>query len=395
MLISTMNKSTGAWGRVLLTTLVVGVGFTAAWAQGPTNTAKGKPPAGQATAQSQTPDVPSLISDGQFYLTHGDCALAQYFFQEALKTEATNADALLGKGQSLTCQQAYPQAVDAYQAALKSNPKMVLAYVHLALTYRDEYQSDAKTYPNRLSDALDTIQKAEAFAPNDPRVLNTKGVVLYDLGSFDKARTALENAVSQSTSGNVLSAAEQSTLQVNLGRVYRAQGDLKLAEQAFRRAVVLDPTNSSAHNNLGNVAYQLKDCSTAEYELSQAASLDPQSLSAVSQLGITMFECGDVKASVPKLEAALKLNGAVFVPPLYTYLARAYIQTGQVDEAVKRAQQGALLPPESADAYYWLGKAYQARGASGDVANAKQAYQHALQIDPNYQPAKQALNALQ
>lgn len=396
-MISSRTKSS-AWGRLLLAVLVAGSVWATAFAQSSTQTQK--PPSNgaksQAPALSGKPDVPTLIGDGQFYLNHGDCALAQYFFQEALKSDATNVDALVGKGQALTCQGAYATAIDAFQAALKQDPNNVLAYVHLALTYRDQYQSDPKSYPNRLTDALDAVKKAEAISPKDPRVLNTKGVVLYDLGHLQEARTALETAVSEATGsgGKDLTAAERSTLEVNLGRVYRDQGDLKLAEQTFRRAVVLDPTNSSAHNNLGNVAYRLHDCSTAEYELSQAVALDPQSLSAMSQLGITLFECGDVKASVPKLEAALKLNGAVFVPPLYTYLARAYLKTGKVDEAVKRAQQGALLPPESADAYYWLGKAYQARGASGDVENARKAYQRALQIDPNYKPAKDALASL-
>ena len=398
-MISTMNKSTGAWGRTLLVTLVVGLAASAAFAQSSTTSDQSSSgptsSSGQATAQSKPPDVKTLVSDGSFYLDHGDCALAQYFYQEALKTDATNVDALVGKGRALTCQNAYAPAIDAFQAAIKQDPRSVLAYVHLALTYRDQYQADPKSYPSRLSDALDTIKKAADFAPNDPRVLNTEGVVLYDQGDLKQARTVLENAVSNAGNDNSsLSASERSTLQVNLGRVYRDQGNLQLAEQAFRRAVVLDPTNSEAHNNLGNVAYRLKDCSTAEYELSQAVSLDPQSLSAVSQLGITMFECGDVKAAVPKLEAALKLNGSVFVPPLYTYLARAYLKTGNIDQAVKRAQQGALLPPESADAYYWLGQAYQARGGSGDLTNAKQAYQHALQIDPNYQPAKDALSTM-
>lgn len=398
-MISTLNKSTGAWGRTLLISLVALLAATAAFGQGSTKSDQNTPgaPAGdQATSQPKTPDVPTLISDGKFYIDHGDCALAQYFYQEALKQDPKNVDALVGKGRALSCQGADAPAIDSFQAAIQQDPRNVLAYVHLALTYRDQYQADAKSYPNRLTDALDTIKKAASFAPNDARVLNTQGVILYDQGNLKEARTALENAVSQASGASGgLSEAERSTLQVNLGRVYRDQGDLKLAEQAFRRAVVLDPTNPQAHNNLGNVAYRLKDCSTAEYELSQAVSLDPQSLSAMSQLGITMFECGDVKAAVPKLEAALKLNGSVFVPPIYTYLARAYLKTGNIDQAVKRAQQGALLPPESAEAYYWLGQAYQARGASGDADNAKQAYQHAIQINPNYQPAKDALSTMQ
>lgn len=368
-------------GRLLAVVLALAFGATAALAQ--------------SGDQNADPDVPTLLSDGDFYLERGDCALAQYFYQEALKTEATNTAALVGKGRSLSCQQAYPQAIESLEQALAGDANDVAAYVHLALTYRNQYQSDPDSYPSRLTDALDTINKAEAITANDPKVLNTKGIILFQLGNMDEARSNLERAASlASAQDSGLSDVEKSTLQVNLGRVYRDQDDLELAQTAFRRAVVLDPTNDAAHGNLGNVAYRLGDCTTAEYELSQAASLNPESLSNVSQLGITLFECGDVAASVPKLESALKLDGAVFVPPLYTYLARGYLEAGKVDEAVKRAQQGALLPPESAEAYYWLGKAYQARGGSGDVDAARKSYDRALEIDPSYQLATEAIATL-
>lgn len=349
-----------------------------------------------AQDQTQEPlDAAALLADGDFYLERGDCALAQFFYQEALRSEPQNADALVGKGRALACQGAYANAIEAYQAALAADPNHLEAHVHLAITYQNQYQSDPTTYAGRLADALDTIQRAERIASDDARVQNTKGIVLYQLGDLQQARTTMELAATlaaQPDSG--LGNPEQSTVQVNLGRVYRDLGELELAQQAFRRAVVLDPASAVAHNNLGNVAFRLGDCATAEYELSQAVNLDPTSLSAASQLGITLFECGNVADARNRLEAAVQMDGAVFVPPLFTYLARAYLDAGRVDDAVRRAQQGALLPPESAEAYYWLGRAYQARAGANDAANARQAYERALEIDPNYGAARDALGGL-
>ncbi len=346
-------------------------------------------------AEPATLDAATLIENGAFYLDRGDCALAQFFYQEALRSEPKNAAALVGKGRALACQGAYPAAIEAFQAAQAADPNFVDAHVYLAIAYQNQYQSDPTAYSGRLADALDSIQRAERLQPDDWRVQNTKGVIQYLLGDLASARTTLERAATlvtaDGTSTTALAANEKSTVQVNLGRVYRDLTELELAQQAFRRAVVLDPSNATAHNNLGNIAYRLGDCATAEYELSQAASLSPDSVSAVSQLGIALFECGDVAGSVPKLEAAVALDGAVFLPPLYTYLARAYMAGGRVDEAVKYAQYGALLPPPSADAYYWLGKAYQRRGASGDADNAKGSFERALELDPNYADARKEL----
>ena len=347
-------------------------------------------------AEPAVGDAQTSIADGDFYLERGDCPLAQFFYQEALRAEPQNADAQVGKGRALSCQGAYAHAIEAFQAALSADPNHLAAHVHLANTYQNQYQSDPGAFSGRLADALDTIQRAERIDANDARVQNTKGLVLYRLGEFEQARVTLERAVALAADpGSTLTGEDRSTVQVNLGSVYRELGEFEMAQQAFRRAVVLDPASSSARNNLGAVAFLLGDCDTAEFELSQAVSLDPSSLAAASQLGITLFECGQVAASLPRLEHAVQMDGAIFFPPLFTYLARAYLEVGQVDEAVRRAQHGALLAdPESAEAYYWLGRAYQRRAGQGDIDRARDAYRRALEVEPGYPEAQEALTQL-
>lgn len=349
-----------------------------------------------AIAQEAAEEAPltpaSLIEEGDFYLANGDCALAQFFYQEAIREDDQSSVAFVGKGRALACQGANSAAIDAYQAALAIDANMLDAHVYLAIAYQNQYQADPAAFSGRLADALDTIQRAERIKADDARVQNTKGIVLYQLGDLVQARTTLERAVSLAAAEDSgLSNADRSMVQVNLGRVYRDLEELELALQSFRRAVVLDPASATAHNNLGNVAFRLGDCATAEYELSQAVNLDPNSLSAASQLGIALYECGEVDASIERLERATKMTGAAFVPPLFTYLARAYLDVGRVDDAVYLAQQGALLPPESAEAYYWLGRAYARRGGSSDDNNSRQAYERALELDPAYAPAREAL----
>ncbi len=350
--------------------------------------------AGGALAQENTPGVEDLIRDGRFYYAQGDCALAQYFFQEALKREETNATALIGKGRALSCQGAYGSAVEAFRQAIGADPSSVSGHVQLALAYQSQYLADPATFPNRLTEALDVLALAEGLDADDPTVQNTKGIVYYEAGNLDQARATLERAAELAGSA-ALPERERSVIQVNLGKTYRDLGQLEQAHTAFRRAVVLDPASATAHNNLGNVAFRLGDCETAEYELSQAVSLAPTSLSAVSQLAIVQFECGDAAASIARFEQALTLDGAVFTPPLYTYLARAYLGEGRVDDAVRRAQQGALLPPESADAHYYLGQAYVARDGTGDTEAARRAFERALELDPGYAGAQDALQGLQ
>src|SRR5690606_9327114 len=270
---------------------------------------------GAAVAQqgNDGPDVATLISDGQFYLERGDCSLAQFYFQEALRLDDDNADALVGRGRALACQGSYPAAIEAFQEALSVQPNHLDALIHLANTYQYQYQADPSAYSGRLADALDTIQRAEQVAASDARVQNTKGLVLYQLGDLQQARPTLEQAVALSDTSQTLDNPAKSVVQVNLGRIYRDLGELERARPAFRRAVILDPTSAVAHNNLGDISYRLGDCATAEYELAQAVNLDASSLSAASNLAIVLFECGDVQASLPRLEQAVQMDGAVFL----------------------------------------------------------------------------------
>lgn len=349
-----------------------------------------------AVAQNGEAGVEDFVRDGTLFLNSGDCELAQYYYREALKLEPENPEALVGNGRALACRNNYPLAIEAFQQAIEVDSDNSEAYVQLALAYQEQYLADPGRFPNRLSEALRTLEIAEGQDPENPRVLNAKGVILFQMGSLQAAQTALEQAVSTSASSDSeLALRERSVIQVNLGKTYRDLGNLEQALSAFRRAVILDPVSASAHNNLGNIHYRLGSCDNAEYELSQAAALDPQSLSAVSQLAIALFECGKVEQSIPYFEQSMEINGAIFNPPLYTYLARGYLQQGRYDEAVRRAQQGALLEPLTADAFYYLGEVYEARGEAGDAQAAQEAYQRALELDPEHEEAQQALATLQ
>lgn len=336
--------------------------------------------------------VADYVQNGNLNLSRNDCQFAQYFFQEALKLEAANPDALLGKGKALVCQGAYDAGIAEFQTLLDADPNNIDARIQLAQAYQRQYDSDPQRFGSRLNDALSLIQTTEQLDANNAELLNLKGVVLAKLGDTEGAREALERAV---TLYSDLSAQDQAAVQINLGKVYLQLEDQQSALQAFRRAVSLNPASASAHNNVGATYIALGDCEQGIYELSQAVNLNPGALEAMFNLGRAKFDCGQVDASVPHFEAALNLPGNLNIPQLYTYLSRAYVSLGRFDDAVLRAQQGALLPPNSAEAYYYLGQAFEARGGANDASSARDAYQTALELEPDYRPALDAASRLQ
>jgi tetratricopeptide (TPR) repeat protein len=342
---------------------------------------------------AQDRSVEDYIRGGNSFMAQGDCAFAQYQFQEALKTDPSNVEAMLGKGRSLVCQGAVALAIDEYQNVLNADPNNVAAHVRLAEAYQQQFQSDEARYADGLGESLTLLTAAEGLEPNNPEVLNAKGVSLYLSDDLAGARAALERAVSLANT-EVLSGRDVAQMHINLGSVYRDLGELELALASYRRAVTLNPLSANAHKNVGVIHKRLDNCEEAIYELTQAVNLNPQQLDAVSNLAIAEFDCGQVEASVPRFEKALEMPGALNYPPLYTYLSRAYVQQGKFDDAVKRAQQGALLPPVSPDALFYLGEAYEKRNGTGDIQRAREAYESALEVDPNFPGAQEALSRL-
>ena len=344
-----------------------------------------------ALAQEGTRSAAEYVQDGNFNLERSNCQFAQSFFQQALELEPDNAEAAIGKGRALICQGAYETGITELQNIINANPGSVEAKVFLAEAYKAQYDSDPEQFAGRLDEALGVIQEAEQAAPDDARLLSVKGTVFYYKDDMPAAREAFERAV---TSASELSPEDQALININLGKTYLQQGEQEQALQAFQRAVSLNPASAQAHNNVGATYFALGNCEQAIYELTQAVNLNERSADAAFNLGRALFECDQVEASVERFEAGVELPSSLNVPQLYTYLSRAYTQLGRFDEAVERAQQGAILPPASAEGFYYLGQAFEQRNASGDLASARDAYQSALELDPAYQPAQDALSRL-
>ena len=335
--------------------------------------------------------VEDLIASGRAYLTD-NCHLAQVAFQAALRDDPGNLEAKLGKGEALVCQGQFELGIDQYRRVLDGDPNHVRAHVQLALAFSEQYGRDSTRHADRLDEALDILEAAQRLDANSAQVHNAMGIIQYQSESFESAQTSFERAISLAQAADFSNSA-LSTMNVNLGNSLRELGDLERARTAFRRAIALNPANASAHNNLGQVYYALGDCKNAVYELTQAVNLNPGSTDAAANLAISTFECEDPAASIPLLKQAIDGGGGLLFPPLYTYLARAYLEQGRVAEAVQEAQKGALLPPATPEGYYYLGQAYQARAQGSDQDSARDAFERCLEVDPDFSACREALDA--
>ncbi len=334
--------------------------------------------------------TPELLRFGKALYERGECFSSRYLFQQVLEREPQNLEALSGKGRALVCEGSFNEGLDALEQVAELSPKVAAVYTQLAGAYLKQYESDPETHESRLQDALDALEQADAQGANSASVMNLRGVVYYRQDDLQQAKEALEEATAK--------APEVADYRRNLGLVYVRLGDTEAAIKTLRRAVSLEPENALGHNQLGQAYLLSGRCDDAVFELEQAATLAPNLAEVNLNLGIANFDCENFGAAQPYFEKVIALEPTAFAPA-YTYLARIDLEENDLDSAVTQATKGALIRPANAEAYYWLGQTYEARNGTAsdgtsDSDKAEDAYRRALELDPLYVPAQDALDAM-
>jgi tetratricopeptide (TPR) repeat protein len=202
-----------------------------------------------------------------------------------------------------------------------------------------------------------------AKAPADQR--DAKKQEVKDLS--DKAVTELEAAKTAAGEKDI----NLNLIWARLGDAYDADGRADDAANAYKQAIALKPS-ADYYNNLGGILGRAGKIDEAMTAFSKSAELNPAGAAqAYRNAGITMYNVGKMKEAVEPLKKATELD------------------------------------PKSAQAWYLLGAAlvgsmdYKQVGTKLEVIvqpGTVEAYQKALELDPNGpygQQAKQGLEALQ
>ncbi len=164
-------------------------------------------------------------------------------------------------------------------------------------------------------------------------------------------------------------------VQVTIGRIHMAQGNLDLAFAAMERAVAIDPNNAYANENLARVLEQLGRLQDAEASLEKAVSLDQEGISAHNAFAHFLFGQGRFEEAINQWKIVTGLAPDNFAA--LVNLGSALSGSGQTEEAIKIYQRAIEIRP-SYMAYSNLGTAYS---RTEQYSEAVKAYKKALEID--------------
>jgi tetratricopeptide (TPR) repeat protein len=165
------------------------------------------------------------VERGHILLARNNAAGAILEYQIAQQKDPKRSVGLTNVGMAEQSRGRWAEAERAYLAAVKIEPKNVVAYNNLAWMAADRKVN--------LGSALQWAQKAVSLAPAVPEVVGT------------------------------------------LGWVYRAQGDLAKAEETLRRAASLKPERADVAYNLGRVCLERGKTKEGLAQLQKALALDP------------------------------------------------------------------------------------------------------------------------
>lgn len=120
----------------------------------------------------------------------------------------------------------------------------------------------------------------------------------------------------------------------------------------------------------------------------QVDEADAEKAESLKNEGNKFMSAKDYGAALDAYTKAIELNGGS--PVFYSNRAAAYSQIGQHDEAIADAKKAAEIDPHFGKAYSRLGHALF---ASGRFAEAAEAYEKGVEVDPSNKLMKSGLDA--
>lgn len=374
----------------------------------------------------QFPDtLDSYVLLGYAYLQNvreqgdpADYARAEAAFDEALRRDSENVNALIGKGALAAAQHEFSEALELGQRAVALSPRTARAHGVVV---------DALTELGRYDEALASTQTMVDLRPD----LASYSRVSYQRelhGQIDGAIDAMEQAYSASVGA---STENREYLRVLLGDLQLLKGDLETAAQVYEASLQASPGFVWALNGLATVrafqgdfdeaielqqqavdAIPLPEFVIALGELQEAAGRAEdaqrtyQLVEAIQQLfqangvnvdlDLALFQANhgdDPKAAV---ELARRAYGREPNIKAADALAWALYADGQFDEARRFADEALRLGTPYGSFLYHAGMIAKAQG---DTDAARDFLSRALESDPYFSPlyaprAAQALTEL-
>jgi tetratricopeptide (TPR) repeat protein len=219
--------------------------------------------------------VEQLIALGREHYNAGEYERAEPLLAEAASARPSFPDLYNMLGVIYHAQDRFSDAEQAFETALRLNPRYTEAALNLSVTYNDrgKYERAREVYISTLAASVAQPHKLDRFASGKLANMHADlGATYAGLAMFDEAVREYSKALDLCP--------EFADLRVRLGNVYRDMGMFQAAVAEFEHAKKLRPDFLPARIHLGVTLFSLdrKDAAIAEWQ--EVLRRDPTSKSA-------------------------------------------------------------------------------------------------------------------
>jgi tetratricopeptide (TPR) repeat protein len=334
-------------------------------------------------------------------LERGGTSEARDAFEQAVKLDPRNVEALNGEGRLLLNEGRSTEALSRFDASLgvdPAEPETIAA------------DAEAKIALERLADAKTQLVDAARRFPKSLPVLLTLAKAEQHLGNNDAADAELRTAMSYAEPGRpdavqpyvalteLLASRGRLTdakallddarnklpaspaLDRAFGEVAELEGDYDTAIADYKSALVKSPRDVSTHFKLGVALRRVRRFDDAVAELDQVAVVDKDYPGLALERGLLFEQGGDVEKAIEQFKSALAK--APDDPDLQLRVGAAYVAIGRPEDALPMLRKVLEKRATSAEANHYIGRALMLQG-SGQNSEAIRYLKRAVDLDPN------------
>jgi tetratricopeptide (TPR) repeat protein len=221
------------------------------------------------------------------------------------------------------------------------------------------------------------------IAPDNAYALRRIGETYYAGKEYDAALLYYERSLSVDSS--------QDRVYYLVGRLYRDKGELGRAIGYYEQAAKLAPMETWYYIELAQIYEGLGQFGEADKWYEQARLATPESERPYLFYGMSLLNRGRVDEAIAQLEIARQYN-TDNCGVLLRY-GDALAAAGRYEEALAAYRESVLdVKPCGWESHMHMGDVYRRMSMP---AEARQEYEHVLELYPDFAPAVEALQALQ
>lgn len=222
--------------------------------------------------------------------------------------------------------------------------------------------------------AYEALQKAQELDADDDEIILKMGEIAYYSHDYDRAMDHLHQVLEGDPNNR--------TALFLKSFIYKEKGDTSNAIAFLNKVSNLYPEYAPAFEELG-VLYSAHKSPLAEQYLLTANRLDPDNTNILYNLGMYYQDLGKMDKAEETYKKMLEINES----DPYAWHNRGYLQLffyGDYQLAVDYLSRAIACDTTYIEAIANRGCAYE---LMGEKSKAREDFDHALRLDPNFQPA--------